>query len=328
MQGEFLMRKNEQGSVLLVVLLMMTVFSIIGIAIVGMAANNSKQINHTGGGIKATNLAEMGVTHMKREAAKIIAKNKKASLSDTDNALRNNLPIKNAFQVKKDKSYPLYKIEDVEITSSTPQGQEEIKVTFTSIGIAEDQQESRISAELQISKGELDGKFPDPDEGMVVKHDGSIHSNGPFDTPLFFTSHVIIPSNHDPVFKKDTYFMRGFTANSNTELKFESNLYLRGDSFIESNSDVIVYGDAYFENVDVKLNRQGNGNQGLVCIEGTLKIFGNVEGEVTTTSLSCEAIKSASHYSGVYAKKVIYYPEESESPEWNVNNVDLEASYQ
>jgi hypothetical protein len=322
------MRKNEQGSVLLVVLVMMTVFSIIGIAIVGMAANNSKQINHSGNGIKATNLAEMGVTHMKLEAAKIIAKNRKASLSDTEKELQNNLPIKNSFQVKKDKSYPLYKIENVEITSSTQQGQEELKVTFTSIGIAEDQQESRISAELQISRGELDFQFPDPDKGMVVKNDDSIDSNGPFDTPLFFTSHVIIPSNHDPVFKKDTYFMRGFTANSNTELKFESDLYLRGDSFIESNSDVIVYGDAYFENVDVKQNKQGNGNQGLLCIEGTLKIFGNVEGDVTTTSLSCGAIKSANHYSGIYAKEVIYYPVESQMLEWNVNNIDLEASYQ
>ncbi|MCM3663825.1 hypothetical protein M3204_05385 [Mesobacillus subterraneus] len=322
------MRKNEQGSVLLVVLLMMTVFSIIGITIVGMAANNSKQIAHTGSGIKATNLAEMGVTHMKREAAKLIAKNKIASLSDTEKALRYKLPLINAFKVKKNKSYPLYKIEDVEITSSTLQGQEDIKITFTSIGLAEDQQESRISAELNISRGELDGRFPDPDNEMVVKDVDSINYRGPFNTPLLFTSHVEIPSNHDPVFIKDTYFMKGFTANSNTELKFESNLFLKGDSFIDSNSEVIVYGDTYIENIDVKQNKQENGNQGLLCIEGTLKIYGKVEGTVTTTSQSCGAIASAKHYGGIYAKKVIYYPKETQTPEWDVNRMLLDASYQ
>ncbi|MBT2693061.1 hypothetical protein [Bacillus sp. ISL-55] len=322
------MSKNEQGSVLLVVLLMMTIFSIIGITIVGMAANNSKQIAHTGSKIKATNLAEMGVTHMKREAASIIGENKQASLLDTEKLLQTKLPFETAFQIKKDKSYPLYKIEDVKITSSHIEDQEEIKIIFTSIGVAEDKQESRINAELNIARGELNDKFPDPLKGMEVKHEDKITTNGPFVTPMLFTFHVTIPSNNDPVFKEKTYFKQGLTASSNTELEFKSNLYLKGDSFIESNSDVVVYGDAYIENIDVKQNNPGNGNQGLLCIEGTLRIYGSVEGQVTTTSQSCGTITSANHYSGIYAKKVIYSPKESQMSEWNVNTIDLEASYQ
>jgi hypothetical protein len=321
------MSKNEQGSVLLIVLLMMTVFSIIGITLVGMAANNSKQIAHTGSEIKATNLAEMGVTHMKQEAAKIIGDNKGASLLDTEKLLQTRLPFEKAFQIKNDKAYPLYKIEDVKITSSQLEGQEEIKIIFTSIGVSEDQQESRINAELKISRGEINDRFPDPDKGMEVRHEDKIDSNGTFVNPMLFTSHVTIPSNNDPVFKEKTYFKQGLTASSNTELKFKSILYLKGDSFIESNSDVVVYGDAYIENIDVKQNNPGNGKQGLLCIEGTLRIYGSAEGKVTETSLSCGTITSTKHYSGIYAKKVIYSPKESHIPEWNVNTLDLEASY-
>jgi hypothetical protein len=322
------MSKNEQGSVLLVVLLMMTVFSIIGITLVGMAANNAKQIAHTGSEIKATNLAEMGVTHMKREAAAIMGENKQASLLDTEKLLQTKLPFGTAFQIRKDKSYPLYKMEDVKVTSSNIENQEEIKINFTSIGVAEDKQESRINAELNITRGKPGGLFPEPEKDMTVKEDGILTSEGPFGYPLLFNSHVIIPSNHDPVFKEKTYFKMGLTASSNTVLKFGNNLYLKGDSVIESNSNVVVNGDAYIENMVVKQNNPGNGNQGLLCIEGTLRIYGSVEGKVSTISQSCGVITSAKHYSGVYAKKVIYFPKESQLPDWNVNTLELEASYQ
>lgn len=322
------MSKNEQGSVLLVVLLMMTVFSIIGITLVGMAANNSKQIAHTGSEIRATNLAEMGVTHMEREAAAIIGENKEASLLDTEKLLQTEMPFDKDFSIKKDKTYPLYKIEDVKITSSLIEDQEEIKIIFTSIGVAEDKQESRIKAELKIARGKPDGLFPEPEKNMIERDEGTITPEGPYGHPLLFVSHVTIPSNYDPVFMEKTYFMQGLTASSNTELEFKNNLYLKGDSFIESNSDVVVYGDAYIENLDVKQNNPGNGNQGLLCIEGTLRIYGSVEGQVTTTSQSCGKITSANHYSGVYAKKVIYFPKESQLAEWNVNTLELEASYQ
>lgn len=321
------MSKNEQGSVLLIVLLMMTVFSIIGITVMGMEANNAKQIAYTGSGIKATNLAEMGVAHMKRSTAAILAENKEASLSDTAKLLQTALPSGIAFPINKDSSYPLYKMEDVEILATNKEEQEVIKIVFTSIGIAEDYQERRINAELKIARGEGNGEFPEPDKGMEVSEEDEITSNGPFLTPILYDSHLTISSNHNPVFEKDIYFKNGLTARANTEVTFESSLYLKGESFIESNSNIVVYGDAYIENMDVKQNPSGKGNQGLLCVEGAVRLYGDIESTVTITSQSCETITSAKHYSGIYAKEVIKPSEESDTEEWEVNALKLEALY-
>ncbi|MEH7239004.1 hypothetical protein [Bacillus sp. JJ1562] len=55
--------KNEQGMSLVVVLLILTVISVLGLAVMGASINNMKQISKTESNIKTTDIAEMGVVY-------------------------------------------------------------------------------------------------------------------------------------------------------------------------------------------------------------------------------------------------------------------------
>jgi hypothetical protein len=326
------MSKNEQGSVLLVVLLMMTVFSIIGITLVGMAANNSKQIAHTGSEIKATNLAEMGVTHMKKQAASLLAMNSKKSLEHTVEILNNELrTFDNSFNLKLNQSYPMYRIDDITVSPLISEDQESISISFTSIGIAEDQQESRISGKMIISRGFLTGEFPQPTAEMqpsdLEESDKYTHE---FTNSILFPRKFTVRPNTSLSFTKDAYFQNGLDTESNTHLEIGRDLYLKEESSIKNNSDVWVKGNAHIESLSVKQNNPERGNQGLICIEGTLYLYGDEENiSVKTPNPSCAQIIDSKHESGIFALEVVNV---SETPEpyasWDVNDLLLEASYQ
>ncbi|MEH7381979.1 hypothetical protein V7138_16075 [Bacillus sp. JJ1533] len=55
--------KNEQGMSLVVVLLILTVISVLGLAVMGASMNNMKQISKTESDIKTTDIAEMGIVY-------------------------------------------------------------------------------------------------------------------------------------------------------------------------------------------------------------------------------------------------------------------------
>ncbi|MDF2945858.1 MAG: hypothetical protein K0S51_537 [Bacillales bacterium] len=55
--------KNEKGNALIIVLLLITVFSILYMSIIGFTFNNAKQINRTEERFQAVSLAEMGVEY-------------------------------------------------------------------------------------------------------------------------------------------------------------------------------------------------------------------------------------------------------------------------
>lgn len=57
--------KNEHGIALVIVLLMITVFSIIGMAIISLSISNTKQVQTTKQEMQAVDLAEMGVIYYK-----------------------------------------------------------------------------------------------------------------------------------------------------------------------------------------------------------------------------------------------------------------------
>jgi hypothetical protein len=323
------MSKNEQGSVLLVVLLMMTIFSIIGIALVGMAANNSKQIAHTGSEIKATNLAEMGVTHMKKQVAGILTRNSKKSLDYTVETLNNELPLNNSFNIKLGQSYPMYRIENIKVSPLTSEEQEKISISFTSIGIAEDHQESRISGKMIVSREFLTGDFPQPTTEMKPSDEESIKFNHEFLSSTLFPNNFTVRSNSTITFKKDAYFQNGLDTESKTHLEIGRDLYLKEESSIKNNSDVWVKGNAHIESLSVKQNNPGRGNQGLICIEGTLYLYGDEENiSVEPPIPSCAKIIDAKHESGIFAMEVVKVSETPEPYAWDVKDLLIEASYQ
>jgi type II secretory pathway pseudopilin PulG len=59
--------KDERGMTLVIVLLTITVFSILGLAVMGASINNMKQVTKTESDIHNTDIAEMGVQYVKQE---------------------------------------------------------------------------------------------------------------------------------------------------------------------------------------------------------------------------------------------------------------------
>src|SRR6476620_5987891 len=57
--------KNENGMALVTVLLMITVFSILGMAVISLSISNTKQVAKTEQEVQAVDLAEMGVIYYK-----------------------------------------------------------------------------------------------------------------------------------------------------------------------------------------------------------------------------------------------------------------------
>ena len=71
--------KNENGMALVTVLLMITVFSILGMAVISLSISNTKQVAKTEQEMQAVDLAEMGVVYYKN--AFISNANKKLGLA-------------------------------------------------------------------------------------------------------------------------------------------------------------------------------------------------------------------------------------------------------
>ncbi|MDF2606472.1 MAG: hypothetical protein K0S34_662 [Bacillales bacterium] len=72
--------KNEKGNALIIVLLLITVFSILYMSIIGFTFNNAKQINRTEERFQAVSLSEMGVEYYRTAINSIVAS---YTMSDT-----------------------------------------------------------------------------------------------------------------------------------------------------------------------------------------------------------------------------------------------------
>jgi len=81
--------KNEQGMALVVVLLILTVFSILGLAVMGASINNMKQVSKTETNIKTTDIAEMGILYYESQLQTYL--NEQLYNQDKQNEISNRL---------------------------------------------------------------------------------------------------------------------------------------------------------------------------------------------------------------------------------------------
>lgn len=120
--------KNEKGMALLTVILMFTVFTILGMVVFNAITNNTKQIIKTEGTIQATDIAEMGVTYYKTAIQeKIEALNEVGTASITSYFDSLNISL-GSLQIKKSISeddvyfelQPITNISDYGVTNANP----------------------------------------------------------------------------------------------------------------------------------------------------------------------------------------------------------------
>lgn len=315
------MVNNEKGSALLMVLLTMTIFTIVGVSLITMNLNSSAQVQRTGNSIQATNLAEMGSEHLKKEAIRIIEQEKQASLQETKTALEANLPANIKFPAVVGLANPYYEIKNVNVTTEVVEHErihiwrttmeERVKVTFTSYGFSEDGKESIIDGEMTAFRLSELNKFPSLLDLVVsiVK--------APFQ---------ILKGTYS--YNDIAYFENGLEVESNSIITFYKDLYLRGAATINSNADLLVKGNAHLEVASVKTNDPKIGNLGLVCVEGTVYLYGDNPPDVVKDFPSCQEISNRTPpVNGIYAKAAVYIGSNQQKPEWKADNVTFNTQY-
>lgn len=276
-----------------------------------MNVNSSKLLSKTGNDLQATNLAEMGATHIKEEVFSILQENNEKTLAETELILEQNLPFNFTFQVKAETN-PFYIIKSSNIPADVSKVEDEktetIIVYFSSYGYSNDQQEKNITGMVRATRAK-----------------GSIFPTAPDGTIHFYDDAEWTKDDDDEI--DNVYFHEGVTMSSNSDLQVNYNLYSEGTTTLESNSDLIVFGDAYVQLLDVKTN-SNPGNLGLMCVENTLYIYGDptVNLGIKTSFTNCTDVKAATPAkNGIYAKNYLYVSPSTGGTGWEKGNLNFDT---
>lgn len=299
------MMNNEKGSSLLIVLLIMTIFTIFGLSLMGLNLNTSKQVSKSGNDLQATNLAEMGAIQLKEEIFRILTNNNGMSVTEIKNALDSQLPTNaKLFQIKQGSTYPYYKIDSFTVTVES---EDKVKVDFTSIGYSDSQQQKSITGTIVATKT-IVNLFPKiPNDAVKISDDPT------YKDPATFTTAV--------------YYDNGFSLQAEKQpLVFLDGLY--STVIVQENKTIVsVTGDAHVIELDLKTN----GNEALLCVQGDLYIYGNIPvpipnpTPIVKSNLNCaDEIKTNSK--GIYAMDVIYKPLYSKA--WDKQTMSVDAKYE
>ncbi|WP_394119704.1 hypothetical protein [Planococcus donghaensis] len=272
--------QNQKGYALLLVMLMVVLFTLMGMGLLAMNMNAAKQFNTKEEQIQARNQAEMGVLHYKASAEKLIEeRNKKIVALD-----------KKAINIKSQEELinldfceslmkPLARDSDIDDGSYivsfiqfegedclTGSNMMEIKINSTgTMGKINSQSKSgsekKIEAEIKMQKftGATDGNSnPDsnPDsnlEDFVVINEDTLIPNGAYTPPgksLYFKKDLnVAPGNSgggtDVVIAKDLKVDLKMNLKNHGCFIVRNDLIVEGELYIGSKMSLFIYGDAY-----------------------------------------------------------------------------------
>ncbi|WML25423.1 hypothetical protein [Neobacillus sp. OS1-33] len=310
------MLREEKGSTLITVLLMIVVFTVIGLSLIGINVNNSKQVSKSGNDIQATNLAEMGTTHLKEVIFTKISSDayKTKDLEQIKTSLQSELnPIINLdFQVSTSNKTK-FKIAAATVQNEVVGNNEILTVKFTTVGISENTQTREISGTIKVTRGRSVSFPPKP---TSIKDENTYLNT--------------VTYKFDGIRTEPEYYYNGFTLTPPTTLTYTvtADLYAKGIIRQEANTDLIVWGNAYVENPYPKINDPGNGNLGLMCVEKKLFIYSNQKFDIKKLSDSgystcSEVVGHKPALNGVYAKDYEYI--RTTNPDnWSKGNLTIE----
>jgi hypothetical protein len=284
---------NQKGSTLVVVLLIMATFSIVGLSLMALNATTTLQVTKTGDDLKATNVAEMGVVHLQEEIYQIVTSNTGKTLGEIKDILQNNLPSNIHFQSKTGKNPDYQVVRNDPVKIEPIDNIDRLIIPFTLVGYSNEKSKSISGKVIVINTFPLVPAGTDPITG----------------TPLYEKQ----GNDREETFEDSVYYNEGFSLSSNFSITYELDLFSQGDITLVSNTDIWIKGDAYVSNLNLSTTGSGsdnNANQSLMCVEGTLTIYGpkpNVTME-ERENINCQDIINYNNYSGIFAKDIIYEP--------------------
>ncbi len=165
-----------------------------------------------------------------------------------------------------------------------------IIVSYTSVGNVENNQK-KISGTIEAEKTPEDQFLTTIPANAVI--DPKIDPNQPYTSPVYFPEGLTLNGEKQPII-----FLNGFYSTI-VDQENKTIILVKSINGVEAN--------AYIRN---DLDLKTNGNDALMCVEGTLYLYGNVNPEpVVDTTLNCENKKNAfindpKIYSGIFARAV------------------------
>ncbi|AOV07590.1 hypothetical protein [Sporosarcina ureilytica] len=273
-------RKDERGSTLLIVLLLVAVFSILGIGLLSMNISASKQFNKKEEQVQARHLAEMGVLHYQAMISDMVNDIKFKKYYDSDG---NYLKDKSEREYKQavcnaanigdvnsdDLEIGAYFVErdaSKNIVCGDIQSDTEYLIMYIkSTGeVSKDTKSSKeVEAEIMLSSSRISGdqeneKNQPPTGDGVEEYDYFIVRKGEhlsIANHVYVTGNLNIDSGGGKNFsflrvRKNLHVARDIGFNNHACIVVEGDLRVDGDIDIKNknNATIVVFGDAYFGN--------------------------------------------------------------------------------
>ncbi|WP_147532515.1 hypothetical protein [Bacillus marasmi] len=253
--------RNEHGASLVLVLLIIASFSIIGLSLMALNGTTTLQLSKTGENLQATNLAEMGVLHLKEMVYQTLVENNTVI---TPSNVKTLLEIK--FLGINNQVYEIsegvgYKVSDL-IVTTTPLNDigkiERVTIAFKSTGLTNNEEfsiEGTIEAPVAVIN-----EFPEyrSDEYVYVNED-----------PAY--TH----KDSDTIQSEEYYFANGFSYKGTNEkdvLRFSKGIVSLGSiTTTNSGTYITINEDAHV--FDIQLHHE-DGKNALMCVKGKLYVYG------------------------------------------------------
>lgn len=266
-------RDNERGGALLMVLLLVVVFTVLGVALLSMNISASKQFDNKEEQVIARHQAEMGILHFKEEVKNLVQRAININNGSVD-SLR----------------------EDIEGISKLSLGDYEVEMKEN--GIDYDTVEEKLIIEI-VSTGKSKSTQKVIDASIIVQTPNNIGAGGSGkDNPPVGSDVQTVNGNYTilkdrkSVPEKNNLYIKGNlgaeNGNHSTDLTVENDLYITGSINMNNHSCIIVkgnltvlgdmpknlnahiylvvYGNAYFGKAPDKIN------------SGGIFVLGNVSG--------------------------------------------------
>ena len=266
-------KDNERGGALLMVLMLVVIFTILGVSLLSMNTSASKQFDKKEEQVQARHQAEMGILHYKAEVNKLVQQ----AIDTNDESIDSLLNNIESILLNSESDY------EVEQTNVELDSEEvELRIDITSKGkskSSEKEIEATIIIETPIEYGNRTdgGGKHDPPIGDDVEYKSGgykIPEGGYFPAKgnLHIDGHLDAESGKKDTnltVEKDLYITGNIVMNNHTCIVVKGNLTILGDLPNNFNAHIylVVYGDAYFGKAPNKIN------------SGGIFIMGNVTGK-------------------------------------------------
>ncbi|TWT08962.1 hypothetical protein [Planomicrobium sp. CPCC 101079] len=249
--------QNDKGYALLLVMLLVVLFSILGLGLLALNMNAATQFTTKEEQVQARHQAEMGVLHYKAQLEKIVETNKinkNLSCTDLKKAIVNISNNENA-------SYSITN-ENIDCVSAN----KSITVSINSVGKYRER-DDQIEAEFVVNQlgansgtggtGTGSGAIPVPsdynDSVKVVESDFKFlnGSYSPAQSSMHIKGDATVQSGNSKG-GNDILIQRNFFVDGNIDFKNHACLAVRGNLIVKGNVSatnkvyIFVYGNAYF----------------------------------------------------------------------------------